>query len=228
MLKEQHKNGSIILSTVIESTNTVAHYAIVKTLGEGSFGSVKLATHTITGESVAIKIIAKASLRNKADKKRISREIKILKASNHRHIIKMYEILESATHFYIVMEYASMGELFSYIVQLSKLNEKTAANLFRQMLSGLEYLHTIGFVHRDIKPENILLDKNMEIKIADFGLSNSYINGELLNTCCGSPCYAPPEMITGKPYRAESTDIWSIGIVLYVMLSGSLPFEVLL
>jgi 5'-AMP-activated protein kinase catalytic alpha subunit len=175
---------------------------------------------------VAIKIIDKIKITSKSDRKRLNRELKILKASNHSCIIKLYEILESTASIYIVTEYAASGELFSLIVNSKKLSEREAAILFKQIVLGMEYIHSLGFVHRDLKPENILLDHQNEIKIADFGLCNSYSHNELLKTSCGSPCYASPEMISGKPYKAESVDIWSLGVVLYTMLSGCLPFEV--
>ena len=124
------------------------------------------------------------------------------------------------------MEYANGGELFDYIVQKRKLLDNEACKFFRQIISGIDYLHQIGVCHRDLKPENLLLDYNKDIKIVDFGLSNIYAGGEMLKTPCGSPCYAAPEMIRGDKYNGLSIDIWSSGIILYAMLCGYLPFDV--
>ena len=137
----------------------------------------------------------------------------------------MYEIVEAESEFYIITEYASGGELFDYIVKMDCLKENEARGFFRQLIAGIEYLHSLRICHRDLKPENLLLDEENNIKIVDFGLSNRYTNGELLQTACGSPCYASPEMIAGKKYDASRVDVWSSGIILYAMLCGYLPFE---
>lgn len=123
------------------------------------------------------------------------------------------------------MEYAQGGELFEYIVQNNRIKEKEACKFFRQIIGGIEYIHKLGVVHRDLKPENLLLDHNKDIKIVDFGLSNTYKPGDLLKTACGSPCYAAPEMIAGKKYHGLQVDIWSCGVILFALLCGYLPFE---
>ena len=123
------------------------------------------------------------------------------------------------------MEYACGGELFDYIVQEDRLQEKEACRFYKQIVAGIEFLHSKGIAHRDLKPENLLLDKNKDLKIVDFGLSNMYKPGETLKTACGSPCYAAPEMIAGKRYEGLKVDIWSSGVTLYAMLCGFLPFE---
>jgi len=127
----------------------------------------------------------------------------------------------------MIMEYANGGELFDYIVQKRRLQDAEASKFYRQIISGIDYLHQIGVSHRDLKPENLLLDHNKDIKIVDFGLSNLYANGEQLKTPCGSPCYAAPEMIRGLKYNGLSVDIWSSGIILFAMLCGYLPFDVI-
>lgn len=124
------------------------------------------------------------------------------------------------------MEYANGGELFDYIDKRKRLTEQEACKFFRQIISGIEYLHKLGISHRDLKPENILLDHYKDIKIVDFGLSKIFSRSELLNTPCGSPCYAAPEMVAGLKYSGSSVDIWSCGIILYVMIVGYLPFQV--
>lgn len=124
-----------------------------------------------------------------------------------------------------MMEYCNGGELFEYIVANNRIKEKEACRFFQQIISGVEYIHKLNVVHRDLKPENLLLDYNMNIKIVDFGLSNTYKDGQMLKTACGSPCYAAPEMIAGKRYHGLQVDIWSCGVILFAMLCGYLPFE---
>ena len=161
----------------------------------------------------------------KSDKTRVEREIKILKLLRHNNIIQIYQIIQTRSNLYLIMEYSSGGELFDYIVLKRRLNELEACRFFQQIISGVEYLHKLQIVHRDLKPENLLLDYNKNIKIVDFGLSNIYAKGELLKTPCGSPCYAAPEMISGKKYSGLMVDIWSCGIILFGMVCGYLPFD---
>ena len=137
----------------------------------------------------------------------------------------MNEIIEDNTHLYLFTEYANGGELFDHIVKNKRLKEKDACKYLQQILSGIEYVHKVGIVHRDLKPENLLLDRNQKIKMVDFGLSNTYKENQLLKTACGSPCYAAPEMIAGKYYHGVRVDIWSLGIILFAMTCGYLPFD---
>ena len=208
----------------------IGHYILGKTIGEGTFGKVKLGRHTLTDEKVAVKILEKERIKDVSDVERVAREIHILKLIRHPNIIQLYEvssnqIIETPKHLFLIMEYASGGELFDYIVTKTRLDEKEACCFFQQIVSGIEYIHKLGVVHRDLKPENLLLDCNKNIKIVDFGLSNTYKPNELLQTACGSPCYAAPEMIAGKKYVGLKVDLWSSGVILYAMLSGYLPFE---
>jgi 5'-AMP-activated protein kinase catalytic alpha subunit len=143
----------------------------------------------------------------------------------HPNIIQLYEIIETPKQLYLIMEYAAHGELFDYIVLHKRVDESVALKLFRQIVSGMAYLHSQNIIHRDLKPENLLLDSNDNIKIVDFGLSNKAPNNSLLKTACGSPCYAPPEMLLGKKYKGPPADIWSCGVVLYALLCGHLPFD---
>jgi 5'-AMP-activated protein kinase catalytic alpha subunit len=174
---------------------------------------------------VAVKILEKDKIKNMSDVKRVNREISILKSVNHPHIVKLYEIIETQKEIFMVIEYAERGELFDYIVKNKRLSEPEAKVFFDQILSGVDYLHKLNIAHRDLKPENLLFDRSNSIKIVDFGLSNKYENGQLLNTACGSPCYAAPEMIAGKRYNGSTVDTWSCGVVLFAMLCGYLPFE---
>ena len=203
----------------------IGQFILSEKLGQGTFGIVVLATHQITGEKVAVKILEKERILQEADKTRIEREIKILKNLRHNNIVHLYDIKETPSSLYIIMEYISGKELFEYIISKKRLSELESCNFYQQIISGIEYLGKIRVVHRDLKPENLLLDEHKNIKIVDFGLSNIYPNNELLKTACGSPCYAAPEMINGESYRGLRVDIWSSGIVLFAMLCGYLPFE---
>jgi len=207
------------------NTESINAYTIEKVIGKGTFGKVRLATHNATGEKVAIKILEKSKIIDMVDVERVSSEISILKSIYHPHIMQLYEVIETGDKLYMITEYAEHGELFNHIVKHRHLEEDEARRLFNQILSGVDYLHKNNIVHRDLKPENLLLDSNDGIKIADFGLSHKHKEGELLQTACGSPCYAAPEMILGKKYRGSTVDVWSCGVVLFAMVCGYLPFE---
>ena len=200
-------------------------YKIHGILGKGTFSIVKLGIDRATGEKVAIKILNKKKMVNQNDLQRVEREINILKNINHVNLIKINKIKEDAENYYLIMEYCEKGELFNYIVKNKRLKENEASFFFYQIINGVEYLHNKNIVHRDMKPENLLLNQNNIIKIIDFGLSNYYDDGNLLSTLCGSPFYSSPELINGQKYDGFSVDIWSIGISLYAMIYGYLPFR---
>lgn len=199
-------------------------YTVVKTLGEGSFGKVKLAVHQITGQKVALKIINRKKLVTRDMAGRIEREIQYLQLLRHPHIIKLYTVITTPTDIIMVLEYAG-GELFEYIVTHGRLQEPQARKFFQQIVCAVEYCHRHKIVHRDLKPENLLLDEQFNVKIADFGLSNIMTDGNFLKTSCGSPNYAAPEVISGKLYAGPEVDVWSCGVILYVLLVGRLPFD---
>lgn len=203
----------------------IGNYRLGKTIGEGTFGKVKLAEHEITGHRVAVKILNRDKMKDTKLDQKIKREIKILKLLRHPHIIRLYEIIETQSDIYMVMEYVSGGELFEYIVSKGKLSEAEARRIFQQIVSGVEYCHLFNVVHRDLKPENILLDDDKNVKIADFGLSNIMTDGQFLKTSCGSPNYAAPEVIAGALYAGPEVDIWSCGVILFALLCGRLPFD---
>ena len=167
----------------------------------------------------------KPQIKGCSDTNRMIKEIEILKSVKHPHVIQLYEIIETETQIYLIMEYASKGELFNYIVTKEKLSEDEACKFFHQLISGIEYLHSIGIAHRDIKPENLLLDDNCDIKISDFGLSNTYHHDEKLKTKCGTASYTAPEVILRQSYSGLKVDIWSAGITLYTMVCGYNPFD---
>jgi len=203
----------------------IGQYILGKNLGIGAFGKVKLATHTVTGHKVAVKILNKAKIKQLGMEEKVQREINILHLCTHPHIIRLYEVIDTPTDIFLVNEYVSGGELFDYIVSKGRLSADEARNFFHQIISGVEYCHFQKIVHRDLKPENLLLDSNLNIKIADFGLSNLMRDGDFLRTSCGSPNYAAPEVISGHLYAGPEVDVWSCGVILYALLCGSLPFD---
>ncbi|CAD7934218.1 unnamed protein product [Amoebophrya sp. A120] len=204
---------------------TIAQYTLAGTLGVGTFGKVKLAEHALTGEKVAVKIINKLKMESMNMHEKIRREITILQLLKHPHVIRLYELLDTPSDLFMVMEYVPGGELFDHIVHKLRLRESEGRRFFQQIISGMEYCHQNNVVHRDLKPENLLLDTNLHVKIADFGLSNRMKTGEFLKTSCGSPNYASPEVVSGKAYAGPEVDVWSCGVVLYALLCGSLPFD---
>ncbi|XP_071359238.1 serine/threonine-protein kinase MARK1 isoform X2 [Trachinotus anak] len=202
----------------------VGNYRLLKTIGKGNFAKVKLARHTLTGREVAIKIIDKTQL-NPTSLQKLFREVSVMKILNHPNIVKLFEVIETEKTLYLVMEYASGGEVFDYLVAHGRMKEKEARAKFRQIVSAVEYCHQRRIVHRDLKAENLLLDADMNIKIADFGFSNEFTLGSKLDTFCGSPPYAAPELFQGKKYDGPEVDVWSLGVILYTLVSGSLPFD---
>ncbi|CAH1791800.1 unnamed protein product [Owenia fusiformis] len=202
----------------------IGKYRLIKTIGKGNFAKVKLAKHVPTGREVAIKIIDKTQL-NPSSLQKLFREVKIMKMLDHPNIVKLFEVIETEKTLYLVMEYASGGEVFDYLVAHGRMKEKEARSKFRQIVSSVQYCHQKHIVHRDLKAENLLLDGDMNIKIADFGFSNEFTPGSKLDTFCGSPPYAAPELFQGKKYDGPEVDVWSLGVILYTLVSGSLPFD---
>uniref|UniRef100_A0A8C1FBG3 MAP/microtubule affinity-regulating kinase 3 n=1 Tax=Cyprinus carpio carpio TaxID=630221 RepID=A0A8C1FBG3_CYPCA len=199
-------------------------YRLLKTIGKGNFAKVKLAKHILTGKEVAVKIIDKTQL-NTSSLQKLFREVRIMKLLNHPNIVKLFEVIETDKTLYLMMEYASGGEVFDYLVAHGRMKEKEARAKFRQIVSAVQYCHQKCIVHRDLKAENLLLDADMNIKIADFGFSNEFTLGSKLDTFCGSPPYAAPELFQGKKYDGPEVDVWSLGVILYTLVSGSLPFD---
>ena len=205
--------------------DVIGNYKIGKVLGKGAYGQVKLGIHLLTGRTVAIKIIQKRLQKSERALNRISREIEILKQVKHPNVMECYEVIETERSWYMITEYCSGGELFEYVSNKDKLDEAEAKEFFSQILSGLEYLHKMGICHRDLKLENLLLDVDNNLKIADFGMSCAYEQGQTLQTRCGSPHYISPEMLKGKGYEPIATDIWALGVTLYAMVQGYMPFD---
>ncbi|XP_074992518.1 maternal embryonic leucine zipper kinase isoform X2 [Calonectris borealis] len=201
------------------------YYELHETIGTGGFAKVKLARHLLTGEKVAIKIMDKFALGD--DLPRVKIEIDAMKNLSHQHICQLYHVIETSKKIFMVLEYCPGGELFDYIISKDRLSEEEARVFFRQIVSAIAYVHSQGYAHRDLKPENLLIDKEHNLKLIDFGLCAKPKGGldYHLNTCCGSPAYAAPELIQGKAYIGSEADIWSMGVLLYALLCGSLPFD---
>ena len=213
---------------------TVGKYQVGKTLGEGTFGKVKFALNTESEEAVAIKVLDKERIQQQEMGAQIKKEIQIMKSIQHPNVVRMIEVLASRTKIFIVLELVTGGELFEKIVLAGKMAEGAARYYFRQLVSGVEYCHSKGICHRDLKPENLLLDEHGNLKISDFGLSAMYTGGggegtmsfsQLLHTTCGTPNYVAPEVLKDMGYDGRTADVWSCGVILYVLLAGFLPFD---
>lgn len=221
---DDNANPRITSSRARSDEPHIGKYRLIKTIGKGNFAKVKLAKHVPTGREVAIKIIDKTQL-NPSSLAKLFREVRIMKMLDHPNIVKLFEVIQTEKTLYLVMEYASGGEVFDYLVAHGRMKEKEARSKFRQIVSAVQYCHQKHIVHRDLKAENLLLDGDMNIKIADFGFSNEFVPGNKLDTFCGSPPYAAPELFQGKKYDGPEVDVWSLGVILYTLVSGSLPFD---
>ncbi|KAL2333054.1 hypothetical protein Fmac_014267 [Flemingia macrophylla] len=202
-------------------------YELGRLLGQGTFGKVYYARSAITNQSVAIKVIDKDKITKTGQSEQIKREISIMRLARHPNIIHLFEVMANKNKIYFVMEYAKGGELFNKVAK-GKLKEDVAHKYFKQLINAVDYCHSRGVYHRDIKPENILLDENGNLKVSDFGLSALVVSKRqdgLLHTPCGTPAYVAPEVIKRKGYDGTKADIWSCGIVLFVLLAGYLPFH---
>ncbi|KAK2989968.1 hypothetical protein RJ640_004131, partial [Escallonia rubra] len=206
----------------------VGRYELGRTLGEGSFAKVKFARNMETGENVAIKILDKEKVLKHKMIGQIKREISTMKLIRHPNVIRMYEVMASKTKIYIVLEFVTGGELFDKIATKGRLKEDEARKYFQQLINAVDYCHSRGVFHRDLKPENLLLDASGVLKVSDFGLSalpQQVREDGLLHTTCGTPNYVAPEVINNKGYDGAKADLWSCGVILFVLMAGYLPFE---
>ncbi|XP_045771070.1 serine/threonine-protein kinase BRSK2 isoform X1 [Maniola jurtina] len=211
-------------NTAAEAHQYVGPFRLEKTLGKGQTGLVKLGVHCVTGKKVAIKIINREKLSESVLMK-VEREIAIMKLIEHPHVLGLSDVYENKKYLYLVLEHVSGGELFDYLVKKGRLTPKEARRFFRQIISALDFCHSHSICHRDLKPENLLLDERNNIKIADFGMASLQPAGSMLETSCGSPHYACPEVIRGEKYDGRRADVWSCGVILYALLVGALPFD---
>uniref|UniRef100_A0A672LE40 BR serine/threonine kinase 2 n=1 Tax=Sinocyclocheilus grahami TaxID=75366 RepID=A0A672LE40_SINGR len=207
-----------------QHANYVGPYRLEKTLGKGQTGLVKLGIHCVTCQKVAIKIVNREKLSESVLMK-VEREIAILKLIEHPHVLKLHDVYENKKYLYLVLEHVSGGELFDYLVKKGRLTPKEARKFFRQIISALDFCHSHSICHRDLKPENLLLDEKNNIRIADFGMASLQVGESLLETSCGSPHYACPEVIRGEKYDGRKADVWSCGVILFALLVGALPFD---
>ncbi|KAI5670991.1 hypothetical protein M9H77_11355 [Catharanthus roseus] len=210
------------------SRTRVGRYELGRTLGEGTFAKVKFARNTETGENVAIKILDKEKVLKHKMIGQIKREISTMKLIRHPNVIRMYEVMASKTKIYIVLEFVTGGELFDKIAAKGRLKEDEARKYFQQLINAVDYCHSRGVYHRDLKPENLLLDDSGVLKVSDFGLSalpQQVREDGLLHTTCGTPNYVAPEVINNKGYDGAKADLWSCGVILFVLMAGYLPFE---
>ncbi|OVA16646.1 Protein kinase domain [Macleaya cordata] len=203
-------------------------YELGRTLGEGNFGKVKYAKNLESGQVFAVKILEKKRIIDLKINDQIKREIGTLKLLKHPNVVRLHEVLASKTKIYMVLEYVAGGELFDRIALKGRLSDADGRKLFQQLIDGVSYCHDRGVYHRDLKPENVLVDAKGNLKISDFGLSalpQHFRDDGLLHTTCGSPNYVAPEILANRGYDGATSDIWSCGVILYVILTGYLPFD---
>ncbi|XAR62050.1 Non-specific serine/threonine protein kinase [Bertholletia excelsa] len=204
----------------------VGKYEVGRTIGEGTFAKVKFAQNIETGESVAMKVLDRSTIIKHKMVDQIKREISIMKLVRHPNVVRLHEVLASRTKIYIILEFITGGELFDKIVHHGRLSEADSRRYFQQLIDGVDYCHSKGVYHRDLKPENLLLDSQGNLKISDFGLSALPGEGvSLLRTTCGTPNYVAPEVLSHKGYDGAVADVWSCGVILYVLMAGYLPFD---
>lgn len=216
------------------TVKTVGKYDLFRTLGEGAYGKVKYAVNKELNEPVAIKILDKEKIQKQNMGAQIKKEIMIMRMITHKNVIAVKDVFATSSKIFIVVELVEGGELFEHLVDRTVLPEDEARFFFHQLVDGLMYCHSAGICHRDLKPENLLLDSNGNLKISDFGLSTLYVGdadaegnqrAELLHTTCGTPNYVAPEVLESRGYDGKKADVWSVGVILFVLLAGYLPFE---
>ncbi|KAJ3034044.1 hypothetical protein HK097_004640, partial [Rhizophlyctis rosea] len=219
--KPKSQTSDLLKSLSSSTLSSVGNYVFGKTLGEGTFGKVKLAAHKLTGQEVAIKIVDKIHAPS------VVREIETWRHLHHPNIAQLYEVLTTESRIYMVMEHCAGGEAFDYVCERGRLYDRSedARRIFRQIVEAVGYCHDMNFVHRDLKLENILLTTDLNVKVIDFGFTRSISTPNLLDTYCGSVAYAAPEMISGQKYHGPQADVWSLGVILYTLICGYLPFD---
>jgi 5'-AMP-activated protein kinase catalytic alpha subunit len=209
----------------------MGRYRLGRLLGRGSFAKVYKAHNVSTGEAVAIKVFDKEGVRRSGTMEQVKREVDVMRRIRHPNVVRLHEVMATRSRIYFVMEYASGGELFAHLARSTRFTEPVARRYFQQLITAVEFCHSRGVYHRDLKPENLLLDAHGNLKVSDFGLSAlsggaSCLRGDgLLHTTCGTPAYVAPEVIQKRGYDGAKADIWSSGVILFVLLAGYLPFK---
>ncbi|KAL3653302.1 CBL-interacting serine/threonine-protein kinase 3 [Castilleja foliolosa] len=206
----------------------IGKYEVGRTIGEGTYAKVKFARNTETGQPVAIKILDKDAVLKHKMSEQIKREIEIMKLIKHPNVVRIDEVMGSKTKIFIVLEFVTGGELFDKIVNHGRMREDEARRYFQQLIDAVDYCHSRGVFHRDLKPENLLLDAAGNLKVSDFGLSalsQQVRDDGLLHTTCGTPNYVAPEVLNDRGYNGATADLWSCGVILFVLLAGYLPFD---
>ena len=228
-LKESERLSKYIKEYYLQNDNfpksQVSFYKYGRLIGKGAFGKVNLGLHILTGRIVAIKSFNKNNLKNERAKSKIYHEINLMKNLRHSSVVKLLDTFETKNYILIIMENISGGDLLSFVKKRTKLNEKICKFIFKQLLQAIKYIHTKNVIHRDIKLDNVLIDLNNNIKLCDFGVGKMVHEGEILTDQCGTPAYIAPEILENKGYEGPPVDIWSSGVVLYAMLSGTVPFK---
>ncbi|EPS71153.1 hypothetical protein M569_03606, partial [Genlisea aurea] len=206
----------------------IGKYEVGRTIGEGSFAKVKFARNCDTGQAVAIKILDKDMVLKHKMAEQIRREIATMKLINHPNVVRLYEVMASRTKIFIVLEFVGGGELFDKIANHGRMGEDEARKYFQHLINAVDYCHSRGVFHRDLKLENLLMDDAGNLKVSDFGLSAFFQEARddgLLHTACGTPNYVAPEVLNDHGYEGAIADIWSCGVILFVLLAGYLPFD---
>ncbi|PKA57966.1 CBL-interacting protein kinase 32 [Apostasia shenzhenica] len=214
--------------SAVKAKRRVGRYELGRTIGEGTFAKVRFARNLETGEPVAIKILAKEKVLKHKLVEQIKREIAIMKLIKHPNVVRLHEVMGSKSKIFIVLEYVTGGELFDKIVNHGRMKEDEARRYFHQLVNAVDFCHSRGVFHRDLKPENLLLDAAGNLKVSDFGLSalSRQVRGDgLLHTTCGTPNYVAPEVLNDRGYDGATADLWSCGVILFVLLAGYLPFD---
>uniref|UniRef100_T1IHI2 SNF-related serine/threonine-protein kinase n=1 Tax=Strigamia maritima TaxID=126957 RepID=T1IHI2_STRMM len=201
-------------------------YDLEDTLGRGHFAVVKLARHVFTGEKVAVKVIDKTKL-DEVSRAHLFQEVRCMKLVQHPNVVRLYEVIDTQTKLYLILELGDGGDMYDYIMKHEKgLDEEAAKKYFRQIVHAISYCHKLHVVHRDLKPENVVFfEKLGMVKLTDFGFSNRFFPGQKLETSCGSLAYSAPEILLGDSYDAPAVDVWSLGVILYMLVCGRAPFQ---
>jgi serine/threonine protein kinase len=211
--------------TEVDVPSTFNTYSLIRQIGVGGFSAVCLVRHRITNAELACKIVMRNSLTDPHSFARLEQEVRLLEQIHHPNIVHVIDVIFQDAFIFVLMEYCSGGELFTYLAENGRLREDECQRVFADIVSAISYLHARGISHRDLKPENILLDGRMVPKVADFGLCHFCLGHKLTATPCGSPIYAAPEVVSGHPYDGKMCDIWSLGVMLYVMATARPPWE---